>query len=94
MLALSWLYGAVPFAGNGGALSCDLYCASACAQIWSNCSCVTDPTANGGDCAGGDLLLVRSTGGQQQHRHHEGEKGHTNDDLLHRFSLPAIDDLS
>ena len=94
MLALSWLYCAVPSAGNGGAPSCDLYCASACVQIWSNCSCVTTPSPTAAMAPAGTFCLVRSAGGQQQHRHHEGEKGHTNDDLLHRFSLPAIDDLS
>ena len=44
MLALSCLYWVVPGDGNGGAPSWDLYWASACFQIWSNCSCVTTPS--------------------------------------------------
>ena len=42
MLALIWLYCAVPFSGR--VMPCDLYCACASDQISSNCCCVTTPS--------------------------------------------------
>ncbi len=58
MLALSCLYCAVPASGNAGAPAWDLYCAWACVQIWSNCSCVTTPLPTEAMAPAGTLISV------------------------------------
>ena len=92
MLALSWSYCAVPSLGNGGAPSCEAYWALACAQIWSNCSCVTTASPTVAMAPAG--TAVAAAGGEHERRRQQAEQDRSHDDFLHRLSLPGIEDGS
>ena len=93
MLALSWLYCAVPALGNGRRTLLGLVLCLSLRPDLVELLLRDHPAADRGDGAGGDLDLVAATRGEQR-RQDQDEKGHTHDELLHRFSLPEVDDRS
>ena len=92
MLALSWLYCAVALFGERRRALLGLVLRLGLLPDLVELLLGDDTVTDRSDCAGGDLGLAATR--QQHRRHDEGEQSHTHDELLHRFSLPRIDDWS